>query len=173
MEFFSLSGLLLLDFDPEELDRLRLLASFFLSLSLSLSLLRGLSFLFFSLLWLRDLRLRWLSILSFFLWLGLGLPLEDALCEELLSDLLRFLSLSRSLGLRLPLSFSFSILLLLDRFRSLYLSRLRDLRLLSLLVDLERDLLLRLRNSVYFIPSVLQYFSTSWGKHWLSDQKPL
>ena len=142
----SLSGLLLLDLDPEELDRLRLLERLFLSLSrsLSLSLLRGLSFLLFSWLLLRDLRFRWLS-LSFFLKLGLRLRLlDDALCDEALSDLFRFLSLSRSLGLLLLLSFPFSGLLLLDRLRSLFRSLLRDRRLLSLLPDLDRDLFLRL-----------------------------
>lgn len=56
----SLSGLLLLDLEPEELDLFRLLERLFLSLSrsLSLSLERGLSFLLFSKLLLRDLCLR-------------------------------------------------------------------------------------------------------------------
>ena len=92
--------------------------------------------------------------LSFFLLLGLRLRLllDDALCDEVLSDLFLFLSLSRSLGLLLVLSFPFSRLLLRDLLLSLYLSRLRDRRFLSLLFDFDRDLFLRLFNNKQYIP---------------------
>lgn len=152
LDFFcSLSGLLLFDLAPGELERSRLLERFFLSfpLSLSLSLLRGLSFFdFLSALLLRERRfLCWLSFsLSFFLGLWLRLLLDDVLWEELLSDRFLFLSLSlsRSRGFRLVLALPFSGLLLRDLFfsLSLFLSRLRERRLLSLLDDLERDLFL-------------------------------
>ena len=164
LDFFC-SGLLLFDREPEEVERLRLLERLFLSLSLSLSLslLRGLSFFLFSWLLLRDLRFRWLSF-SFFLGAGLRLRLllvDALLAGEPLADLFLFLSFSFSfsLGLLLVLSFPFSTLLLRDLLRSLFLSRLRDLRLLSLLFDLERDLFFRLIEDNNIIITLLSYYS--------------